>query len=156
MYTWIHFGNKGHQRHDNCHKGYWSVPYIGDNERAGSGTTTSNIYRIETDVTPFPITIGRDSYSHYTGFFEGCVTTDRNYDSSKETACGVTVIDAATGVTVGLGVEKWQGVFITKTGTGSAQIGFTFGFYPDDFYKMSGGNDGSDSCLRAILGTSSS
>lgn len=156
VYTWVAWGNKGHIRIDNCHKGFFSVPHLGDNERAGSGTITSNHYRIESDVTPFPITIGRDSYSQYHGYFEGSVSTDGNYDSTNETACGITIIDSATGCTFDMGIEKWQGVHITKTGSGSSECSFRFGWFTDDHYKMSTGNDGSDASLRAITGTTAS
>lgn len=156
VYTWVAWGNKGHIRIDNCHKGFFSVPHLGDNERAGSGTITSNHLNIECDVTPFPITVGRDSYSHYTGYFEGSVSTDGNYDSANETACGITIIGASTGCTFNMGIEKWQGVHITKTSNEAAEVNFRFGWFTDDHYKMSTGNDGSDASLRAITGTTAS
>ncbi|WP_350435318.1 phage head-binding domain-containing protein [Pseudocitrobacter faecalis] len=155
-YTWVAWGNTGHIRNDNCHKGFFSVPHLGDNERSGSGTITSNHLNIECDVTPFPITIGRDSYSHYTGYFEGSVTTDGNYDSANETACGITIIDSCTGLTFNMGIEKWQGVHVTKASSGAAEASFRFGWFTDDHYKMSSGNDGSDASLRTILGSASS
>lgn len=153
VYTWVHWGNKGHIRIDNCHKGYWSVPNLGDNERSGGGTTTSNYYRIETDVTPFPITIGAAHYSEFTGFFEGSVSTDGNYDAANETACGITFIGEINNVTFRMGIEKFEGVHVTKSGSGTtANASFYFGFFSDGHYLMSTGNDGSDSSLRTLNG----
>lgn len=157
VYTWVHWGNKGHIRIDNCHKGYWSVPNLGDNERSGGEASTSNFYRIETDVTSFPITLGNANYSEYTGFFEGSVASDGNYDSANETACGITFIGEIKDVTFSMGIEKFEGVHVTKTGTNTvAQATFKFGFFSDAHYLMSTGNDGSDAAIRNVNGTSAS
>ncbi|XAG95371.1 hypothetical protein MIF8_80 [Erwinia phage MIF8] len=154
VYTWTHWGNKGHLRIDNCHKGYWSVPNLKDNERTG-GETTSNFYRIETDVTPFPITLGNANYSEFTGFFEGSVVGDGNYDSANETACGITIIGEVQNVSFFMGIERWEGVHVTKAGSGSvANATFKLHFFANSHYLQSTGNDGSDAALRQLNDTS--
>lgn len=156
VYTWSAWGNMGNIYIDTCHKGYFSVPRLGDGERAGGGATTSNRFRIECDVTPFPITIGQDSYSQYFGYFEGCRATDSNYDSANETACGITIIDSCSACTFDFGVETWQGVFVTKAGSAVSDASFRFGWWQNEHYLMSTGNEGSDAAIRAITGTSAS
>lgn len=156
LYAWSFWGNRGRVRVDSCHKGYFVVPNLSDPERVGGGTTTSNQFDIRCDVTPFPITIGTDSYSQYTGYFEGSVASDGNYDSANETACGITIIGAPFGIRFDLGVEKWEGVLINRVGAGLADAGFRFGFFPDAHYRMSTGNDGSDAAMRALIGQSAS
>ncbi|WP_350437082.1 tail fiber/spike domain-containing protein [Pseudocitrobacter faecalis] len=155
LYAWSFWGNRGRIRVDSCHKGYFVVPTLSDPERAGGGTTTSNQFDIRVDVTPFPITIGSDYYSQYTGYFKGVVTTDQNYDSNNETASGITIIGPSEGGSFIMGIEKFQGVHVVQSG-GNVNLKTSFSFFPDDHYKMSTGNDGADSAIRAISGTSSS
>ncbi len=153
FYTWSFWGNKGHLRFDSCHKGYFSAPLIGDPERApGVGGSTSNNIRMEFDVTPFPITISGDAYSQYHGYFEGSVTSDANYDSANETACGITLLGNCGSVSFEFGIEKWEGVHLI--GVGNQEISVAFGFFSDAHYKMSTGNDGSDASMRSLMGTS--
>jgi len=152
LYAWSFWGNRGRIRIDTCHKGYFVVPQLTDPERPGSSTTTSNQFDIRSDVTPFPITIGHDAYSQYTGYFEGSVASDGNYDSVNETACGITIIGTITGCRFDLGVEKWEGVFLNRVGNGLADSNFRFGFFPDAHYRMSTGNDGADAAMRVLTG----
>ncbi|EQA6236850.1 hypothetical protein ACX5DZ_003618 [Enterobacter hormaechei] len=155
FYTWVFWGNMGRVVGDNLHKGFWTAAIIGDPERpAKAGGSTSNRMRLEFDVTPFPITIGTDSYSQYFGYFEGCVTSDGNYDAVNETACGITLIGTCESVTFDFGIEKWEGVHLAANG--NQEIGVSFGFFSDAHYKMSTGNDGSDAAMRALMSTSAS
>ncbi len=155
FYTWVFWGNLGRIMVDSCHKGFWTAAIIGDPERpVKSGGSTSNRLRIECDVTPFPITIGTDSFSQYFGYFEGSVTSDENYDSTNETACGITLIGTCGGVTFDFGIEKWEGVHLTANG--NQEISIRFALFSDAHYKMSTGNDGSDSSMRNLMGTSKS
>ncbi|AJI85430.1 hypothetical protein CH54_1394 [Yersinia rochesterensis] len=103
------WSNTGRLAWDTCHKGYFQPPRIAAGVYAGLGGHTSNDFRIESDVCPFPLTLFGDAYSQYLGYYEGVRLTDSNYDTENETACGITSIQTHT-VTLRMGRELWYGV----------------------------------------------
>lgn len=103
------WSNTGRLAWDTCHKGYFQPPKIAAGDYAGLGGHTSNDFRIESDMCPFPITLFGDAYSQYLGYYEGISLTDPIYDAANETACGITSISAHT-VTLRMGRELWNGV----------------------------------------------
>ncbi|CRY58847.1 Tail fiber [Yersinia kristensenii] len=103
------WSNTGRLAWDTCHKGYFQPPKIAAGVYAGLGGHTSNDFRIESDMCPFPITLFGDAYSQYLGYYEGISLTDPIYDAANETACGITSISAHT-VTLRMGRELWNGV----------------------------------------------
>ncbi|EOG5484691.1 hypothetical protein ACLE1M_000544 [Enterobacter hormaechei] len=105
------WGAKGVIRIDSCHKGFYADPRTAtpDNPVPSNNTITSFDLRIEIDACPFGLVLRDCFYSKFTGWIEGCVVGQGNYDSANETACAITML-GGDGVEMNLGIEAWQGI----------------------------------------------
>lgn len=105
------WGAKGVIRIDSCHKGFYADPRTAtpDNPTPSNNTITSFDLRVEIDACPFGLVLHDCFYSKFTGWIEGCLVGQGNYDSANETACAITIV-GGDGIEMNLGIEAWQGI----------------------------------------------
>ncbi len=72
---------------------------------------TSFNLRVEIDACPFGLVLRSCGYSEFTGYIEGAVVGQGNYDSTNETAIAVTMLNG-DGNNMRLGIEAWEGIHV--------------------------------------------
>ncbi|WP_063657793.1 hypothetical protein [Candidatus Arsenophonus triatominarum] len=107
------WGTKGTIRIDSCHKGFYADPVTPTPENLSppnNGNTSFNL-RVEIDACPFGLVLRSCGYSEFTGYIEGAVVGQGNYDSTNETAIAVTMLNG-DGNNMRLGIEAWEGIHV--------------------------------------------
>ncbi|MDU4943880.1 MAG: hypothetical protein E6X23_20470 [Mixta calida] len=146
------WGTTGFVRIDSCHKGYYVKPDEPTPERpVAGGTITALDLRLEIDATTFPISMSNTYYSKISGFFEGALATNTNYDSNNETAIGLD-LKGCSGVMFEMGIEAFQGVHIyARNGNNCTVRFFPYGSSNDGYLTTTGVRT-SDHTIKSISG----
>ncbi|CNI09398.1 phage head-binding domain-containing protein [Yersinia pekkanenii] len=147
------WGSTGVVRIDSCHKGIYLDGWNSTPENAGRGTLTSIDWRVEIDVSVFPIYLAQTTYSKFTGFYEGLRDTFTDfYKKDIETACGVTLDSECSNVDFFLGIEAFQGTHLT---CGSGNNITLNNFYFNDYaYNGTTGINGAKAQIDGLMGRS--
>ncbi|CNG86933.1 Uncharacterised protein [Yersinia kristensenii] len=147
------WGSTGVVRIDSCHKGIYLDGWNSTPENAGGGTLTSIDWRVEIDISVFPIYLAQTTYSKFTGFYEGLRDTFTDfYKKDIETACGVTLDSECSNVDFFLGIEAFQGTHLT-CGSGN-NITFNNFYFNDSAYNSSSGINGAKAQIDGLMGRS--
>lgn len=146
------WSNTGRLAWDTCHKGYFQTPPFNKGSYK-KGTHTSNNFRIESDMCVFPITLDRDTYSQYHGYYEGLRLTEPMYHTTEETACGIT-IRSSEHIKFFFGRELFFGIDLLCTGT-MADIELSQFPYGDSMYSQTTGTGISTDSFYANFDNSS-
>ncbi|CNJ19142.1 Uncharacterised protein [Yersinia aldovae] len=147
------WGSTGVVRIDSCHKGIYLDGWNSTPENAGRGTLTSIDWRVEIDISVFPIYLAQTTYSKFTGFYEGLRDTFTDfYKKDIETACGVTLDLECSNVDFFLGIEAFQGTHLT---CGSGNNITLNNFYFNDYaYNGTTGINGAKAQIDGLMGRS--
>ncbi|WP_145589137.1 phage head-binding domain-containing protein [Yersinia rochesterensis] len=147
------WGSTGVVRIDSCHKGIYLDGNSSNPERAAGGALTSINWRVEIDISVFPITLNSCGYSQFTGFYEGLRDSYTDfYKKDIETACGITLGNYCSNVDFTLGIEAFQGTqLVTQTGN---DITLNNYYLNDLSYNSSSGPNGAFAQIDGLMGRS--
>lgn len=143
------WGTQGSIKMDSCHKGiYWDAIGKTPEKQTNVGSTTSHNIELQVDHTIFPVYLRNCNYARFHGWFEGALASMAHYDSTNETAMGIT-LDSCDSLIFEMGVEAWEGALINCVGSVEAE--FSFGALPSEKLVSGLGTQGVASQIRKLM-----